>query len=387
VFCLLVLSCILCAGLWPFHSPLNNVRWLDSEDGLRFGPNGIVLSTHEFRDRRPPDATGHSLEIWLTPARVSEDKTILAFDSSPNPRAPFSLAQYGTSLVIRRYLVDEHGNVTQPFFKIDHVFDAGKRKLVTITSNKDGIEVYVDGVLAGTSWDGGILYRELTGRLVLANSTVDDSWLGEIARVAIYDRELTSAEVTEHFHSWTSDQVKSRIDDESMVALYRFDERGGNTVHNLANPATDLTIPAKYVVVHPGFLRATWKQFSPRSSAWKKWSFWKALGTNIVGFMPVGFVLFAYLSDVKVIGRPALTAILLGLVLSFTVEALQRLLPTRDSGLTDLFTNTLGTALGVWLHRSLIVRFWWAKILKLGVSTAETRTTSLIGEDSTAARS
>jgi glycopeptide antibiotics resistance protein len=148
--------------------------------------------------------------------------------------------------------------------------------------------------------------------------------------------------------------------------LYVFDERRGNAVHNLFDPTTNLTIPASYFVLHPAFLRPIWDEYSHTRSVWKRWSFWEDLGANIGGFVPVGFVFFAYFSSVKRSGRPALVVILLGLFLSFTIEALQWLFPNRDSGTTDLFTNTTGTALGVLLHQSPTVRNLWTKALNLG---------------------
>jgi glycopeptide antibiotics resistance protein len=116
----------------------------------------------------------------------------------------------------------------------------------------------------------------------------------------------------------------------------------------------NLYIPEKYVVLDRIFLDPFWKEFSMSRS------YWSSVVKNIVGFIPFSFCFCAGLSLHKV-GRAALTTVILGTLVSLTIEVLQAYLPTRSSGTTDLLTNTLGTYIGTAAWRAvspmLAVRF------------------------------
>jgi VanZ family protein len=69
-----------------------------------------------------------------------------------------------------------------------------------------------------------------------------------------------------------------------------------------------------------------------------------------------------YWSSVWRIRRATLVTILLGGAVSATIEVLQAYLPTRDSGMTDIITNTLGTGLGALLCASRPTQLVLARI-------------------------
>jgi glycopeptide antibiotics resistance protein len=85
-------------------------------------------------------------------------------------------------------------------------------------------------------------------------------------------------------------------------------------------------------------------------------SYWSDMGVNIAGFIPFGFFFALWFSLTPGIARPRLTALLLGFTISLIIESLQYFLPTRDSSMTDLLNNTIGTALGVALCRPALVQ-------------------------------
>jgi VanZ family protein len=81
---------------------------------------------------------------------------------------------------------------------------------------------------------------------------------------------------------------------------------------------------------------------------WPHWWTWFDLISNLLGYMPLGFLLFvALIRSDRPAGRAAWLASAAGTLLSFSMETLQNYLPTRVSSNVDLGLNALGTVLGV----------------------------------------
>lgn len=347
--CICVLCVILTAGLWPFRAPTNNVEWLKGVKGLRFGHDGIAASSNAFHASSPDGPC--ALELWLEPGRKDHSGTILAFDSSPDPRFSFALRQFGDSLAIQRAQVDPQGTMVRPWLKTDHVLGSGKRVVLTITGRQKKTVVYVNGVPARVSPEFGLANGDLTGQLVLGNSTIKDSWAGQIMGLAVYDFSLAPSQVEAHVERWTQGQVPVDGEDKPPIALYLFDESRGSVVHDLMGSEHDLVIPPRYFVLHPPFLHPAWDQFRSMWDGWRRWAYWFDIVLNIAGFIPLGFFFTAYFSLVQPIPRPQITVVALGLAISLAIEILQYFLPTRDSSMTDVITNTIGTMAGVAFYR------------------------------------
>jgi VanZ family protein len=81
---------------------------------------------------------------------------------------------------------------------------------------------------------------------------------------------------------------------------------------------------------------------------WPRWWTWFDLVSNLLGYMPLGFLLFvALVRSGRRAGAAAALACVVGTVLSFSMETLQNYLPQRVASNVDLGLNALGTALGV----------------------------------------
>jgi hypothetical protein len=362
ILCVPLLCGILVAGLWPFHHPHNDVSWLAGANGVRVGPHGTVLSPRTLGPGISAEGSPFTIEIWIQPHNVEDASTLLAFYQSDQVRR-FSMRQ-DDGLELRYELRDGRHLTGSYTTYVDNIFRQEVPAFVTVTAGPQGTAVYLDGVLVKNSPSLRLSSNVLRGRLVLGTSPIEnDHWSGQVRGLAIFGKDLTAAQVLEHYQTWTTKGRPDITPVEVNTALYLFNEHIGRTVHDSSSPGVNLEIPERYVIVHEKFLEPFWLEFNP------KWAFWKSALINVGGFIPFGFLYCAYLSSVRRVGWPTLTTIILGAMVSLTIEVLQSYLPTRDSGTTDLITNTLGTALGAMLFRwkpgilaSTLNRILWTRI-------------------------
>ncbi len=336
-----ILAGILMACLWPFHSPANQVAWLAPGNGLRFGRHGTLVS----RGALTPGRGGEqfTLEIWLRPNHIWATRTILAFYDPRHP-AGFSLHLSDGYFLAERKLWNRERIAASRKFYVSRAFR--RLTFLTLTSGAQGTKAYIDGSLVRATRRFRIPSDVLSDRLVVANSPVlNESWSGELKGLALYSHALTAAEVSRDYKDWTRTGRPEIARGNGVVALYVFDEHSGNVVRNQWGPRGDLIIPKRYVELHHTLLRSPWDEYSP------DWGYWKDVLINIAGFVPLGFFCYAYLSSISFCRRLMLVTVIFGGIVSLTVEVLQAYLPTRDSGVTDVITNTLGMGMGVLLFR------------------------------------
>jgi VanZ like family/Concanavalin A-like lectin/glucanases superfamily len=340
--CLLVLCGILVVGLWPFHAPRNDVTRLSGRKGLLLGKHGTVVSASPFKAGDSQGDKSCSLEIWLEPTRVDSEGMILAFYWPANMVMPFAARQWRSGLVLERESHGHFANNGETY--VGDVFKSLNPVFVTITSGEAGVATYVDGKLVKKFPHFVFVRRDLTGQLVIGSApSTSYNWHGQFKGLAVYDRELSVGDVSQHYAEWTENKQTELAKSEGIVGLYLLNEGSGNVIHSEVTSAPDLLISERFFVVDKWFLEPFWREY--RSG----WSYWKDVGINVTGFIPLGLFFCSYLSLVRRIKRPALVTIVLGFLVSLTIEVLQAFLPTRDSGMTDLITNTFGTALGALL--------------------------------------
>lgn len=351
ILCAVALWITLALGLWPFHAPRNKVTWLENGHGLRFSRYSTVFGADPLPIAPSPHATEGSLEIWLQPLSIWYSNTFLAFYTPSNP-FQFSLRQSQTDLLLQTVRPDSSWHKKADQLYVEGIFRQ-KPTFLTITSGTPGLCVYIDGVLAKAAPGFRLSAEDFSGKLVVGDSPGQgDSWAGELLGLAIYNRELTAPEVSHNYLAW---QQNRRPAIRSVAALYLFDEHMGNTVRDKGEAGVDLHIPEKYEVLDHIFLEPFWTEFSMSGS------YWRAALKNIVGFIPLGFCFYAYGITILPVKRAAFVTVVLGTAVSLTIEILQFYLPTRDSGTTDLITNTLGTWIGVAsydLLSPILIRFF-----------------------------
>jgi VanZ family protein len=341
---ILLTMALLVLGLWPFHSPKNQAGWIANGNGLRLGKRSTVLSSNPLSVADSQGQFGCSLELWLVPNRGDDTGTILAFYDA-GTGSLFAIRQQLTDLVLEQ---ERLGGVlpkkAQKVY-VDELLQAKKAIFLTVASSAGGTAIYADGELVKRIPGFRFSTKDVARRLIVGDSPgQSDGWSGQFRGLAIYSQDLTVAQVRRHHAAWMQAGTPEANGIEGFAALYTFSEHAGAIAHGTDSTGVELYIPARYSIVDKTILEAPWNAFEPT------WNYWQDVAINIGGFVPLGLLAAMYYSAVR--GGPVgnsrgkLAAIVLGGAISLTIEGLQVFLPTRDSDMTDVMTNTLGTCIG-----------------------------------------
>jgi VanZ family protein len=327
------------------------VAWLEGRNGLRFSRYGSLISPAAFSAQ--PDQNEITIEIWAQPRLVWYSGVLVSFtDAGDTFRSSVRQSQTDLKLFVDRKICLE----------VDDVFPRKGAVFLTITSGPQGAAVYTNGQLLRALPRVHVPAEAFSGRLIVGDSAgQSDDWRGQLYALALYRRALTPAQVLKNYAAWTHSGRPEIPVDERTMAVYLFDERSGNVVHNQTPSGLNLEIPKKYQLVNQLFLEPVWSEFEMTES------YWSAALKNVVGLIPLGFCFCSLFCATFPIKRPRLTTVLIGTAVSITIEVLQAYLP-RDSGTTDILTNTFGTWVGVVaydLSQPIVVRLLPKHILTM----------------------
>ncbi len=325
------------ACLWPFLPPRNTASWVAGRRGVAFGKHGVLLGPGPLQ---PPNAavSGCTLDLWVEPDKADTTGVILAAYSRANPRL-LQVEQLRDGLAVRRAEPVDPLRTGGAQLYADGVFASGKPVLLTITSDGRGTKAFVNGTFRKAAPDFQICNGMLTGKFVAGTGAASDyGWQGRLAGIAIFSRPLSPGELREDYNispGYPSPVFGNR---RGLVALYRFDEGSGIRVRDEVSGDNSFSMPARYIVVAKSLL-------SPPS-----FDNPTDIVSNVIGFIPLGFALYGHLSFRGRKGPRVVAAVLLCGLFSLLIETLQWFLPTRDSDMTDVITNTVGAACGVLLY-------------------------------------
>ena len=359
-----VLLVILFFGLRPKGLRLENPVDLDPEKGaIIFRRNGIAFVDDLLSGRIPYGSNELTIEMAVRAGSATGRGfgSLLMLHDGSDQRQLF-VGQWGSSMVIMNGNDYNHTRKL-PRLSVKNVFSTEKIRWVTICANGKGTRLYVDGSLVGSEqkWQLEVPKQGKKLRLVVGNSvTGGQSWTGEIYGLGLYGKSLSPEKVKHHYDGWIR-TARFPIDPTAdPLVLYTFAERQGRLVPDQSGRNQTLQIPSQPIVLEKAFLSPPWRDFKLDRS------FFVDATLNLIGFIPLGAVLFGWLKALRLqSGKFVVPAIIaFCFLLSLGMEIIQAWMPTRSSSLLDLTLNTLGAWLGICLFESAMRIGWICSYLR-----------------------
>jgi len=247
----------------------------------------------------------------------------------------FMIGQWEDGAVFK---VRASGQAKPIHFETEGVLKKGEKGRIAIIFSREKLLLYHNGeiknekktgLLSFANWDGSyplVIGSEANGKF---------PWQGNVYLIKIFDRALLPGEI----ESLTSPGSPQRDSDIPLVD-YSFNSGGSVIEDGSKGQPANLVIPKRFKPYKRAFLEMP---FSLKE-------IWTNIGDiviNLLGFIPLGFFLSAFLLQKGLSFRDSLLlSIGIGLCVSLFIEVFQAFLPTRDSSILDLVANTVGSGIG-----------------------------------------
>jgi VanZ family protein len=355
IICVMITATLLIAGLWPFNFiPANKVKWLQNGNGIQFYGQGIVYSQKPLTIQEAASRnTSITIELLVRPHREINNMVSSMITLYYDDLEQFIFGQWKKELIIHIPAARADHNKHYREIGVENIFKKDTTHLITVTSGQKTTDIYIDGLLEKSFRHFSLIPKDqrLSGYLVLGNSPEGiHSWNGDIQGLALYDRILSGKEALDHYDAWQQRGELLPIHKSKPVALYLFDGHNNEKIHDYSGNGNSLLVPATFKPLHRKVLGM------PEKDQWFSRSNLIDVTINIIGFVPFGFFLSAWLRLAKnrTASRAFLFSIILGACISLAIELIQAYLPTRDSSLLDVINNTMGTVAGALLFKYVL---------------------------------
>lgn len=351
-----ILSLAICmifilAGLWPFNFfPQNRVEWNKQKEGMRFQKFGFVYQGNLFGEGTDLDKEAITIEVSLSCNTPPYDHlSDIISQYRPSTSEFYSISQWKEDLILRK-LENKGINKEMSYQEIslDNVLSKGTKAFLTITSDRKSTRIYLNGRFTREFPEFTYLKNKKSGDLFLGNSpTGQNQWEGELFSLALYDHPLNEEAEKHNYRKWQNQSEPYYPEIEKPTSYFRFDGTKNSNLNQIEK-RNALYIPKTYHVAKRTFFS------SPPVDYQLTRNYFGDLFVNLVGFIPFGYFFIGYLYTSRKshpINGIFLFTMICGFGISFAIEFTQAFLPDRNSSLTDLINNTIGTVIGAFLFR------------------------------------
>ncbi len=330
----------------------NNVSWLKNEPGIRFGNYGIAYALIDNdRIKSTISQTGFfSIETAIKPNDfdLTGFNLILTLHDGRDDNQ-LILGQYGSYIIVMNG--DDYSNKKKIKRISSDIFsETPKKLLLTITTGDKGTILYINGRLVASRHDLSLRIPQGDNlRVTLGNSVYGkSSWRGEVYGLALYGYILDQETIKEHYNSWSEDHIFPFQKNQNPFLFFTLDEGNGQEATDHVTGTQKLKMPEGFHVLKKRLISLSWSDFHANKG------FFTDLIINLLGFIPLGFILCALFAESGGIfkKKAVLFSAVSCFLISLFIEIAQAWIPSRSSQGLDLILNTTGALIGTAICRS-----------------------------------